>query len=159
MSRGLTSGRLNWIVQSLFPIAAWWSPRGAATGRIFIRRSRSRLVSGLAQAVCVELYGQPEPAYGPMYKSVLQKGERLVVEFDHCGSGLVARDGMLKSFEIAAHEGTFVAAHARIDGNTIEVWSEEVPEPAAVRYAWAPFPFMDLFNQEGLPASPFTAEK
>jgi len=63
----------------------------------------------------------------------------------------------LKSFEVAAVDEEFVAAHARIAGWTIEVWSDDVPEPLFVRYAWAPFPVMDLFNKEGLPASLFAA--
>jgi sialate O-acetylesterase len=93
-----------------------------------------------------------------MHRFVERRGGKLVVTFDHCGSGLVARDETLKSFEIAAHDGTFVAAHARIVGRTIEIWSDEVSEPVSVRYAWAPFPVMDLFNREGLPASPFVAK-
>ena len=43
-------------------------------------------------------------------------------------------------------------------GNTVEAFSKSVPVPEAVRYAYTPFPVMDLFNKEGLPASPFMAE-
>ena len=111
----------------------------------------------LANAACVEQYHQSGPAYGPMDKSVERKGNKLIVTFDHCGSGLVAKGGTLKSFEIAGHDGTFVPAHARIEGRTIEVWADAIPEPAFVRYAWAPSPVMDLFNKEELPASPFVA--
>ncbi len=112
----------------------------------------------LAIAVSAEVYGQDHLPYGPMHKSVERRGGKLVIDFDHCGSGLTARGDMLKSFEVAADDGVFVSAEARIVGKTIKVWSEEVSEPATVRYAWAPFPIMDLFNQEGLPASPFVVE-
>jgi len=111
----------------------------------------------LAQAACVEQYGQPGPAYGPMHKAVERKDSKLIVTFDYVGSGLVCSGEALSSFEIAGKDNEFVKADARIVGNTIEVSSERVPAPESVRYAYAPFPVMDLFNKEGLPASPFMA--
>jgi len=111
----------------------------------------------LAQAACVEQYGQPGPAYGPMQSSVERNGNTLIVSFDHVGSGLVCKGERLSSFEIAGEDDEFVNAEAVIVGNTIEVSSPEVTEPEGVRYAYAAFPVMDLFNKEGLPASPFTA--
>lgn len=111
----------------------------------------------LASAVCVEQYGQAGPAFGPMQKSVKRNGNKLMVTFDHVGSGLIARGEKLSSFEIAGNDKVFVKADARISGDTIEVSSKRVPAPQSVRYAYAPFPIMDLFNKEGLPASPFSA--
>lgn len=111
----------------------------------------------LANAACVEQYGQKGPAYGPMYKSVLQKDDKLIVMFDCVGSGLLCKGEKLSSFEIAGEDKAFVKAKARIVGEAIEVWSINVTQPVSVRYAFAPFPVMDLFNKEGLPASPFTA--
>lgn len=110
----------------------------------------------LANAVCVKEYGQNGPAYGPMHTSVLRKGNRLIVTFDHVGSGLVCKGEKLSSFEIAAKDKVFVKADAKIVGKTIEVFSKPVAEPVSVRYAYTAFPVMDLFNKEGLPASPFT---
>ena len=40
----------------------------------------------------------------------------------------------------------------------IRVASPKAPEPVAVRYAWEPFPDCNLFNSEGLPASPFRTD-
>jgi sialate O-acetylesterase len=110
----------------------------------------------LAQAACVEQYGQAGPAYGPMCKSVERRGHSLIVTFDYVGSGLVCKGEQLSSFGIAGEDSEFVKADARIAGNTIEVSSKDVAEPESVRYAYAPFPVMDLFNRDGLPASPFT---
>ena len=112
----------------------------------------------LAHAASVELYGQAGPAYGPMPRSVARKGDRLIVTFDSCGDGLVCTGKAPQSFELAAADGNYLAAKARIVGKAIEVWSDAVTEPVALRYAWAPFPLMDLFNKAGLPASPFTAQ-
>jgi sialate O-acetylesterase len=71
------------------------------------------------------------------------------------GGGLVAKDGNLKGFELSEDGKTFVAAQARIEKDTVIVSSLAVKAPKALRYAWAGFPVCDLYNQEGLPASPF----
>jgi len=97
---------------------------------------------------------------GPIVRRVRAEGARVAVEFDHGGDQLVANDGQPpKHFEIAGTDKKFVTAEARINGNQVAVWSDHVPEPRHVRYAWIPFPKppVNLFNQAGLPASPFEA--
>jgi sialate O-acetylesterase len=79
------------------------------------------------------------------------------VWFDHAG-GLVAKGDALQGFEIAGSDGRFVAASARVDGNTVVVSSARVVDPKYVRYGWANAPVINLFNGDGLPASPFTSE-
>ena len=86
------------------------------------------------------------------------KDNRIVLSFNHIGSGLTARDGPLRGFVIAGADKQFVAAHARIVGETVEVWSDNVTEPVAVRYGWANVPDVNLYNAEGLPASPFRTD-
>jgi sialate O-acetylesterase len=56
-------------------------------------------------------------------------------------------------------DGNFVPADARIEGATVVVSSAQVPEPIAVRYAWADDPTCNLINQAGLPASPFRSDE
>ena len=46
----------------------------------------------------------------------------------------------MKHFAIAGPDRQFVWAKARIKGNKVEVWSDKVPRPVAVRYAWADYP-------------------
>lgn len=95
---------------------------------------------------------------GPLYKSLSVDKDRIRVEFDHVGSGLTTRDGKpLSRFEIAGADGKFVSAQAKIDGDTVVVWSEEVTEPKAVRFGWDQEAEPNLSNKEGLPASPFRA--
>ncbi|MGZ8940742.1 MAG: sialate O-acetylesterase, partial [Limisphaerales bacterium] len=55
-------------------------------------------------------------------------------------------------------EGKFVWAKAEIQDNEVVVSSAEVPHPVAVRYGWADYPVVNLFNREGLPASPFRTD-
>jgi len=68
-------------------------------------------------------------------------------------------DGPLKGFAIAGDDKKFVWADAKIEGAVITVSSEAVAKPAAVRYAWADNPICNLYNAEGLPASPFRTDE
>jgi sialate O-acetylesterase len=72
--------------------------------------------------------------------------------------GLIAEGGRLKGFQVAADAGAFVEAEARIEGDTVVVWSEDVPGPVDVRYGWANAPDCTLYNKAGLPASPFRTD-
>jgi sialate O-acetylesterase len=78
------------------------------------------------------------------------------VWFNHAKE-LTTKTGELTGFEVAGADGKFVAATSRIDGVTLMVSSAEVAEPVFVRYGWANSPDCNLFNGEGLPASPFTS--
>jgi len=93
---------------------------------------------------------------GPLYRSLRMEGGRAVLSFDHVGGGLVCRGSALKEFAIAGADRRFVRAKAVIRGDEVVVWSDQVTEPVAVRYAWADNPAgANLYNTEGLPASPF----
>jgi sialate O-acetylesterase len=92
----------------------------------------------------------------PLYRQVTRDGDTLRIWFDNAGKALKVRGGgALTGFEIAAADGKYVAATARIDGATVLVSSPEVPNPAAVRYAWDYNPDANLVNELGLPASLF----
>ena len=95
---------------------------------------------------------------GPLYQSMKVSGDKAGITFSHVGKGLVAKDGPLKGFTIAGADGNFLPATAEIRGRAVIVSSKEVPEPKAVRYGWANVPDVNLFNQEGLPASPFRTD-
>ena len=104
-------------------------------------------------------YGKKLVYSGPIYKSMKVDGGSIILSFGHAGGGLVAKgDDTLKGFSIAGADRKFVWADAKIDGNTIVVSSDNVSEPAAVRYAWADNPVCNLYNQEDLPASPFRTD-
>ncbi|MCB0842122.1 MAG: 9-O-acetylesterase [Bacteroidetes bacterium] len=106
-------------------------------------------------------YGKDVVHSGPFYKSMYKTGGRIILEFENVGSGLMAKDkyGYLRGFSIAGDDKKFVWAKAIIEDGKIMVWSEEVPNPVAVRYAWADNPEdANLYNQEGLPASPFRTD-
>ena len=84
------------------------------------------------------------------------RGARMRVWFDSVGGGLKARGGaVVKGFEVAGEDKRFYPADARIEGATVVAASPNVPQPVAVRYAWAPNPDANLINAEGLPAGLF----
>ncbi len=103
------------------------------------------------------VYGEEIVYSGPLYKSMVREGRRIRVRFDHA-AGLTAKDEELKGFAIAGKDGKFVWAQAQIDGEDVMVWSDDVTDPVAVRYAWAYNPMWSLTNEQGLPASPFRTD-
>jgi sialate O-acetylesterase len=100
-------------------------------------------------------YGQKIEYSGPIYKSMKISGSNIILRFSHVGKGLMAKSGEPRGFEIAGADGKFVAANAVIEANTVEVSSESVQKPTAARFGWAAYPVCDLWNKNGLPASPF----
>jgi sialate O-acetylesterase len=112
----------------------------------------------LALAARALAYGEKIEYSGPEYDSMKIDQSRAIIRFQHVGSGLVARDGRLKGFTIAGVDKKFVEAKAEIQGATVVVSSDQVSVPAVVRYGWANVPEGNLWNQEGLPASPFRTD-
>ncbi|OGV49436.1 MAG: hypothetical protein A2X49_13190 [Lentisphaerae bacterium GWF2_52_8] len=105
------------------------------------------------------VYGQKNICSGPRYKSMKTDGNKIRIEFDKIGSGLVAKDGELKQFAIAGEDKIFEWAEAKIEGHSVIVSSPTLEKPVAVRYAWADNPAgCNLYNKEGLPAAPFRTD-
>ncbi|HMP87326.1 MAG TPA: sialate O-acetylesterase, partial [Lacibacter sp.] len=108
------------------------------------------------------VYGERKlVASGPLFDRMQVSGQKIILHFRETGSGLTTCDGKaLQQIAIAGADKKFDWAKAVIKGNTVEVWSNAVPQPAHVRYAWADNPQgANLCNNEGLPASPFTTEQ
>jgi sialate O-acetylesterase len=112
----------------------------------------------LALAARALAYHEPIEYSGPVCKSMKRQGSKIILTFDHVDGGLEARGGELTGFAIAGADGKFVWALAEIKGNTVAVRSPEVEEPVAVRYGWADYPVVNLWNKAGLPASPFRTD-
>ncbi|HYE56631.1 MAG TPA: sialate O-acetylesterase [Chitinophagaceae bacterium] len=98
---------------------------------------------------------------GPLYRSAVIEDNKITLSFTNVGSGLTTIDGEeLSEFAIAGADKKFVWAKARIEGDKVIVWNDEITNPKYVRYAWADFPVNpNLYNKEGLPASPFQTDK
>ncbi|MGK9476045.1 sialate O-acetylesterase [Melioribacter sp. OK-6-Me] len=114
----------------------------------------------LALAAMKIAYGEDITYSGPIYKSMEIDSNKIIISFSHTGSGLVCKGDELKHFAIAGTDKKFVWAKAAIKGDKVIVWSDEIKNPVAVRYAWADNPEgANLYNSEGLPACPFRTDE
>lgn len=97
---------------------------------------------------------------GPTYKSMRVDGHKIIISYDHIGSGLVVKNkyGYIEGFTIAGSTGEYHWAKAYLDGSCVIVYSDEVTDPVHVRYAWSNNPDVNLYNREGLPAVPFRTD-
>ncbi|MCP4173505.1 MAG: sialate O-acetylesterase [Fuerstiella sp.] len=98
--------------------------------------------------------------HSPIYKSLEVSANKVILTFDHAGGGLDTFDVTEPiGFTIAGRDQEFVSASAKIvNANTVEVWSDAVESPVAVRYAWADNPVCNVQNREGLPVTPFRTD-
>jgi len=104
-------------------------------------------------------YKKPIVYSGPFYQSMAVEANKIRIRFTDIGEGLEASgSGQLLGFAIAGADRHFHWADATIEGVSVVVSSPEVSAPVAVRYAWGDSPRCNLFNKEGLPASPFRTD-
>ena len=113
----------------------------------------------LALAARAIAYGESLVYSGPIFDKAEFKDGKVIISFTHNGGGLMVRDGKLKGFSVAGTDRKFVWADAEIKGDTVVVSSGQVPDPKAVRYAWAGNPIGNLYNKEGFPASCFRTDE
>ena len=113
----------------------------------------------LAEWALGTTYQQAVEPSGPLYHSMTIEGNEVHLHFDHVGVGLVAQGGTeLLGFAVAGTDHKFHWADAHIVGDSVVVSSRDVPSPVAARYAWGDSPRCNLFNKDGLPASPFRTD-
>jgi sialate O-acetylesterase len=116
----------------------------------------------LALAARALTYGEKIEYSGPLYDKVAFDGNKAVLSFTHVGKGLEAKledkSGSLEGFTIAGEDKKFYNAKAEIKGDKVVVTCDKVEKPVAVRYGWANFPVVNLWNKDGLPASPFRTD-
>jgi len=125
------------------------APECGAAGNIHPRH-KDEFGERLALAARAVAYGEKIVFSGPVYRSKEVVGDRVILHFDHVGSGLVSRDGgELKQFEVCGTDGRFVPAEARIVGDTVVVSSPSVAEPVHARYSWTNYPAdMTAFEED-----------
>jgi sialate O-acetylesterase len=112
----------------------------------------------LALAARALAYGEKIVYSGPVFDKLAINGNQAVLTFQHVGDGLVAKGDKLTGFEISGGGTNFVAATAIIKDDTVIVTSEAVKAPVAVRFGWSQVPDGNLFNKNGLPATPFRTD-
>lgn len=144
-------------------------------------RNKKDVGERLAAIALAKDYGKKVPFSGPVYDSKKVANGQVTLSFRHADGGLVAKplpatfsvksqtnesaplvrnspQSELEGFAICGEDKQWVWADAKIQGDTVIVWSGKVPAPVAVRYAWSDNPTCNLFNDAGLPASPFRTD-
>lgn len=106
-------------------------------------------------------YGRKGFGYAPpVFKSMEKKGHKIYIDFTNAERGIYPMWTALKGFEIAGEDKVFYPANAEIEASTtrLVVWSDKVPVPAAVRYAYKNFAEASIFGLSGLPVAPFRTD-
>jgi len=115
----------------------------------------------LALAAMKAAYKKDMVVSGPAFKAVNMDNGVAVIEYHSSTGELITKDkyGFVRGFQIAGEDKKFYWAKAVLKGDKVEAWSEEVSRPVAIRYAWDNNPGpLDLYNKEGLPATPFRTD-
>ena len=112
----------------------------------------------LALIALAKTYGEKIPYSGPVLLTQKINRKKVTLTFSHTDGGLKSQDGDLKGFALAGEDKKFYWATGIIKGDKIILKSKNVPNPVAVRYAWADNPVCNLYNGAGLPASPFRTD-
>lgn len=114
----------------------------------------------LARWALAKDYGVKIPYHSPQYKAMEKQGSAMVLAFDHVDGGWRPFDvNEPRAFTICGEDHKFVPAKAKILGDgRIEVSSDKVQAPVAVRYAWADNPVVNMYSQAGLPLTPFRTD-
>ncbi len=144
-------------------------------------RNKTDAGERLAKLALAQVYGKSVVFSGPVFQSMRIQGKTALVHFLHADGGLAAHPlparydvrtltgetaplvrnspgSELEGFAICGADRKWVWADAKIDGDSVLVWSDKVPEPVAVRYGWADNPTCNLGNEAGLPAAPFRTD-
>ncbi|MFA5864881.1 MAG: sialate O-acetylesterase [Phycisphaerae bacterium] len=122
-------------------------------------KDKEDVAKRLALAAEALVYGKKIVFSGPIYDSISIEEDKIRIKFKFSKYGLMTRNNEPpKGFAIAGSDRKFVWAQAKIDGQTILVWSKQVPKPLAVRYAWADNPVCNLYNKARLPGAPFRTD-
>lgn len=130
-------------------------------GRDIHPRDKKTVASRLVRWPLANDYGFDLAYQSPRYKEMEIRDGRVRITLDHVSEGGLwsfdVEDVM--GFSIAGEDQKFVWANATIiDQNTVEVWSDEIPAPVAVRYGWAINPKLNLYDRNGLPVTPFRTD-
>lgn len=121
---------------------------------------KQTVASRLARHALAKDYGFKMASDSPRFKSMVINGNVATITFDKVDTTLYAFDvPEVKGFAIAGKDRKFVWADAKIVGkNKVEVSSDQIAEPVAVRYGFEINPVVNLTDKIGLPVTPFRTD-
>jgi sialate O-acetylesterase len=122
-------------------------------------RNKAEVGRRLALQVLRNQHAHKIEADGPRFEFATPENGAMRVNFHDSPQLDLRSPDAPKSFEVAGADGVFQPALATVEGATLLVASEKVPQPRFVRYAWFNNPTAVLFSKKGLPAAPFQSNK
>lgn len=124
-------------------------------------REKRDVAERLARWALAKDYGYDIHYRSPEYREMKIDAANVVLSFDHVGGGLDTDDiNQPLGFAVCGEDMVWKKADARFLGAArIEVSSEDVSKPVAVRYAWANNPIANVLTKEGLPLTPFRTDE
>ena len=129
-------------------------------GRDIHPRNKQGVGKRLARIALARDYGLQVPYLNPQFKSMSIEGGTITLSFEHVGSSLYTFDVKTAiGFVVAGEDKVWHSARAQLTSkSTIELICDQVPNPVAVRYAWADNPVANVYSREGLPLTPFRSD-
>ena len=124
-------------------------------------RNKQDVANRLARWALARDYGVKIAYQSPTYKAMEKHGNKIVLRFDHVGRRPASRSTSPSRAGLPSPAATTSSSGPRRRSSApppIEVWSDQVSEPVAVRYAWADNPVCNLYSAEGLPLTPFRTD-
>lgn len=130
-------------------------------GRDIHPRDKQTVANRLVRHALVKDYGYDMACESPRFSSMKIDGGVATLTFENVATTLYAFDTpRVQGFAVAGEDQKFVWADAKIIGkNQVEVWSDQIPEPVAVRYGFEVNPVVNLYDREGLPVTPFRTDE
>jgi sialate O-acetylesterase len=122
-------------------------------------KMKKEVAERLARMALADTYGKSGIAYqSPRFSRMEIVKNRVRLHFSDGGTRLASKGGAPKEFYIAGADKVFYPAQAKVEGNTVMVWSKSVPQPEAVRFAFTNAPQPNLYSEAGLPVVPFRTD-
>ena len=123
-------------------------------------RNKHDVAARLVRWALAKDYGMKIPYRSPEFNSMAIAGNKVTINFDTFGSSLRAFDvADARGFAVCGADQVWHWAKGKVtDKGQVEVWSDDVAAPVAVRYGWADNPMVNLFSNEGLPVTPFRSD-
>ena len=123
-------------------------------------KMKKEVGSRLANYALAETYGKKDIVHkSPLYKGMRIEKDKIWLYFNNADKGLMSKGDTLSEFFIAGSDKNFVPAQAKIEKNAVVVWSKNVKDPVAVRFAFRNGAMPNLFSKEGLPVNPFRTDE
>ncbi len=114
----------------------------------------------LANLILSEIYHRPMgEVHSPEFAGYAVDGRQIRLRFRHAGGLRTRRVGGVSGFAIRGRDNDWAWATAKIEGEEILVWNDQIPKPVAVRYGWAANPVITVENRAGLPLRPFRTDR